>query len=355
MATHPKSNSVGPHGAAELPHVAVDTYNLEMRDAEGFIGDRASKRAFADMIDDWRDRLRRVDEDPLGDKPTAKIRKKKLDDLLANGEPKVAGLIHGVIEEFAQEFSKVIRKFLRAKGWQDTQRIVIGGGFREGRIGELAIGRTMVLLKGEGVAVDLQPIRSHPDDAGLLGAVHLMPAWMMGGHDAILAVDIGGTNLRCGVVRLNAKKEPRLIKAEMHSSELWRHDDDKPNRGEAVARMIEMLKALLKKAAGEGVKVAPLIGVGCPGIIEADGSIVRGGQNLPGGNWESGAFNLPNEIAKELPEIAGHDTMVVMHNDAVVQGLSELPFMRDVERWGVLTIGTGLGNARFTNRARAES
>jgi cystine transport system substrate-binding protein len=29
-----------------------------------------------------------------------------------------------------------------------------------------------------------------------------------------------------------------------------------------------------------------------------------------------------------------------MHNDAVVQGLSELPFMRDVKHWGVLTIGT---------------
>ena len=41
---------------------------------------------------------------------------------------------------------------------------------------------------------------------------------------------------------------------------------------------------------------------------------------------------------------------IVMHNDAVVQGLSEVPFMTDVERWGVLTLGTGLGNARFTNR-----
>jgi hypothetical protein len=30
--------------------------------------------------------------------------------------------------------------------------------------------------------------------------------------------------------------------------------------------------------------------------------------------------------------------------------LSEIPFMHDVEHWGVLTIGTGLGNARFTNR-----
>jgi hypothetical protein len=25
--------------------------------------------------------------------------------------------------------------------------------------------------------------------------------------------------------------------------------------------------------------------------------------------------------------------------------------MRDVRHWGVLTIGTGLGNARFTNRS----
>ena len=39
-----------------------------------------------------------------------------------------------------------------------------------------------------------------------------------------------------------------------------------------------------------------------------------------------------------------------MHNDAGVQGVSEVPFMRDVERWGVMTIGTGLGNASFTNR-----
>jgi hypothetical protein len=43
--------------------------------------------------------------------------------------------------------------------------------------------------------------------------------------------------------------------------------------------------------------------------------------------------------------------MVVLHNDAVVQGLSEVPFMTDVAHWGVLTIGTGLGNARYTNRA----
>ena len=44
-----------------------------------------------------------------------------------------------------------------------------------------------------------------------------------------------------------------------------------------------------------------------------------------------------------------------MHNDGVAQGLSEVPFMQDVERWGVLTIGTGLGNARFTNRSKEKN
>jgi hypothetical protein len=44
-----------------------------------------------------------------------------------------------------------------------------------------------------------------------------------------------------------------------------------------------------------------------------------------------------------------------MHNDGVVQGLSEMPFKQDVKRWGVLTIGTGLGNARFTNRSNGKS
>jgi hypothetical protein len=32
--------------------------------------------------------------------------------------------------------------------------------------------------------------------------------------------------------------------------------------------------------------------------------------------------------------------------------LSEVPNMTDVEHWGAFTIGTGLGNARFTNRQR---
>jgi hypothetical protein len=77
--------------------------------------------------------------------------------------------------------------------------------------------------------------------------------------------------------------------------------------------------------------------------------IEKGAQNLPG-NWESKSFNLPASLHEAIPTIGDHETAVIMHNDAVVQGLSEVPFMQDVEHWGVLTIGTGLGNARFTSR-----
>ena len=117
-----------------------------------------------------------------------------------------------------------------------------------------------------------------------------------------------------------------------------------------VKKLVDMLETLIDRAKKEGFKLAPFIGIGCPGIITKDGAIDRGAQNLPG-NWESSKFHLPGAIHKAIPKIGGDETAIVMHNDAVVQGLSEVPFMTDVKRWGVLTIGTGLGNARFTNRA----
>jgi hypothetical protein len=99
----------------------------------------------------------------------------------------------------------------------------------------------------------------------------------------------------------------------------------------------------------EGFKLAPFLGIACLGVIESDGSIEKGAQNLPG-NWATSKFNLPAGLVDAIPQIGEHDTAVVMHNDGVLRGLSEVPFMQDVKRRGVLTIGTGLGNARFTNR-----
>jgi predicted NBD/HSP70 family sugar kinase len=345
--------NVATHGATRLPTVDLDSYNVELKDDEGFIGDRASKGAFRDLIENWRKPLRKAGSDPFGNEPSEDISKKKLDSLLTEGDPEAAGILQGALEDFSQELALVIRRFLKLKAWRDTERIVVGGGFRASRVGELAIGRAAVILKADKVPIDLVPIRHDPDEAGLIGAAHLAPRWMFEAHDAILAVDIGGTNIRAGVILLNLKKAPDLSKVAVWKFELWRHGDEKNiKREDAVDELVEMLKGLITRTGKEGLRLAPFIGIGCPGIIEADGTIDRGAQNLPG-NWEGSRFNLPLTLHKAIPTIGEHETAILLHNDAVVQGLSQAPFMTDVEHWGALTIGTGLGNARFTNRTAA--
>jgi hypothetical protein len=64
-----------------------------------------------------------------------------------------------------------------------------------------------------------------------------------------------------------------------------------------------MLRELIERAEKENLALAPFVGIGRPGLIRDDGSIDPGGQNLPG-------------------------TAAVVHNDAVVPGISAVPYMR---------------------------
>jgi hypothetical protein len=300
-----KTTSIAVHGASRLPWVEIDSFNLELKDEVGFLGNRASKAAFRKTLEEWRKPLRMSGDDPFGEEISENISKKELDATLVGDDSEASAVVHSAVEDFAQELAHVTRRFLKTKAWDKTERIVVGGGFRDSRLGELAIARAEIVLKAENVKVEMLPIHRDPDDAGLIGALHLAPSWIFEAHDSILAVDIGGTNIRCGVVETRRKKAPDLSKACVWKPELWRHGNDEPTRENAVKRLVKMLKDLIAKAAS---------------LVEA------------------------------IPQIGGHDTVVVMHNDGVVQGLSEVPFMQDVKRWGVLTIGTGLGNARFTNR-----
>jgi ROK family len=345
------TTGIARHGGTRLPSVEVDSFNIELKDEDGFLGDRASKGAFRKIFDRWRKPLHKSGEDPFGGEPSDKISKKTLDDILVGTDTEASAVVHSAIEEFAQELAYVTRRFLKTKAWARTERIVVGGGLRDSRLGELAIARAEIILKDEGFKIDIRPIRFHPDEAGLIGCLHLAPSWIFEGHDSILAVDIGGTNIRCGVVETRWKKASDLSKAAVWKSELWRHANDEPTREGAVKRLVSMLKDLIAAADKEGLRLAPFIGIACPGVINEDGSIEKGAQNLPG-NWESSKFNLPASLVEAIPQIGEHDAAVLMHNDGVVQGLAEVPFMQDVERWGVLTIGTGLGNARFTNRRK---
>jgi predicted NBD/HSP70 family sugar kinase len=336
------------HGAAVLPSVHVDSYNLEVEDEDGFIGDKASKGAFREILDKWRKPLRELGEDPLGDKPTEEISKKKLDALLSEGSPEAAGLVQSAVEEFAQQLAKVIRRFMKTKTWHHTDAIVVGGGFRASRVGELAIGRSGVILKAEGAAIDIELISHDPDEAGLLGAAHLLPAWMLAGFEGLLAVDVGGTNIRAGVVQLNLQKAKDLSESAVMHLEHWRHGDEDAKRDDAVERLVEMLQGLVKEAKKSQVALAPVVGIGPRHHQQrrfhrtgrAEPARQLGEQPL-----QSSALHLRTDPQDRRP-----CTVVVMHNDAVVQGLSQLPLMQEHDRWGVLTIGTGLGNARFTNR-----
>jgi hypothetical protein len=346
----PTPPSADIHGAKELPAVVVEGYSLQLRGEDGFLGDQASQTAFRELLERWRQRVRKKGKrDPLGQQHSRDLAKGTLDAALKAGKATEAtDVVHAAIEEFAESLAEVIQSFLRQPSWQGVERIVIGGGFPESDVGERAVLQAAAILQEMKVQVELARICHEPDDAGLLGWLHLTPPELLEHYDAILALDIGGTNVRCGIVKTRQKRAADLSRAKVVRREKWRHADDGPNRRTLVARLAEMLEEQVHYCKKEGIRLAPFVGIGCPGLIRKDGSIARGAQNMPG-DWTSEHFHLPTELARKIPTIRGVPTMVLMHNDAVVQGLSELPFMRDVKRWAVLTIGTGLGNASYTN------
>src|SRR4051812_22688625 len=110
--------TIAGHGATRLPAVDVDSYNVELKDDEGFLGDRASKGAFRAIIENWRKPLRKNGADPFGDTPSDELTKKQLDSLLSKGDGEAASVVQAAIEEFAQELALVIRRFLKLKGWR---------------------------------------------------------------------------------------------------------------------------------------------------------------------------------------------------------------------------------------------
>ena len=85
MPTQVTLPAVAAHGATRLPSVEVDDYNVELKDDEGFIGDRASKGAFRNLISNWRMALENVGADPLKGEDSEELSKGKLDELLTRG------------------------------------------------------------------------------------------------------------------------------------------------------------------------------------------------------------------------------------------------------------------------------
>ena len=107
---------IGRHGAARLPSVDVDSFNIELKDDDGFLGDRASKGAFRKILDDLRKPLKKNGDDPLGGKSAEKITKSELDAALMGEDVGAAALVHGAIEEFASELAYVTSQIPENQG-----------------------------------------------------------------------------------------------------------------------------------------------------------------------------------------------------------------------------------------------
>jgi predicted NBD/HSP70 family sugar kinase len=339
------------HGAVALPEAQLENYSLVIREKGDFVGDQVNKSSFIKLLDGLRKESAKRGKDPFGETPSAEIRKGEWAKQHANGDSEAHTIISMAIEKFSASLFDVIQRYRASDDeWKKVQRITVGGGFSEGRIGELIVARVQKLLHDESVRCEIKPIVEDPDEAGIIGCAYLAPAWIFAGFDGLLGVDIGGTNIRCGVVTARQSSDYRLSKAKVALSDRWRHADDEPNRTETISELTGMLNGLVKRARKDGISLAPFIGIGCPGRIRPDGTIDRGAQNLPG-KWEGEKFNLPRLVSEQVSILERHETVVVMHNDAVVQGLSQIPHVRDYRHWGILTIGTGLGNAKFTNIA----
>ena len=336
------------HGGRDLPRVIVDGYGDDVRSKDGYFGDLASNPAFRKLFKDLRDALSAAGGDPIGDEPE-EINKKRIDKLLAEGDAAAVGVILSVVEQFAQNLAQVVKSLVKLKNWAKVERIAVGGGFSNSRVGEMVIGRAAILVREHSENLEMLPIRHHPDEAGILGAAQLFSPKQLKGREHILGVDIGGSNFRCGLIALNQDQDKDLKKAAIVGHQLWRHAEEKLSLDECMERLGQLLRDSIREGDKQKLKISPLVGVGVPGTVLEDGRLEGGVLNLPG-DWKHPDFNLPARIRTVLPEIEGEPTQVIMHNDAVVQGLSEAPFMSDVEQWGVLTIGTGLGNALFRTK-----
>src|SRR5262249_23730838 len=149
---------------------------------------------------------------------------------------------------FAQQLAGVVKRFLKTKSWRDTECIVVGGGLRDSRVGEIAVGRAGIILK-ETTDVELSPIHNDPGEAGLIGTAILLPAWMLDVYEAIVGVDIGGSNIRAGIVELQLAKAKDLSKAKVSEMMLWpHHKEEGVTREQSVQELTELLTTLISTA-----------------------------------------------------------------------------------------------------------
>jgi glucokinase len=150
-------------------------------------------------------------------------------------------------------------------------------------------------------------------------------------NQAVIGVDLGGTNVRAALVDCSGTvsarlKEPTLAKEGSKS---------------VVARLAALMLRLQESAREQGKSVVA-VGVGAPGVILGEQGVVVQSPNFP--DWN----NLP--LRKELETAI--KLAVRIENDANAAALGEqwLGAARGVESMILLTLGTGVGGGIILNK-----
>ncbi len=141
---------------------------------------------------------------------------------------------------------------------------------------------------------------------------------------AAIGVDLGGTNLRFGLVREDEKIISRRRAGTMASEGVEI----------VLERLTSGIQTLVMKAESMGLAVAG-IGIGVPGIISARDGVVRLSPNLPG--WRD--IPLRARLQESFPY------PVYVENDANAYALGEYWFGagKGAESMVCITLGTGVG------------
>jgi glucokinase len=144
-----------------------------------------------------------------------------------------------------------------------------------------------------------------------------------------IGIDLGGTNIKGIVMDRSGRTR--------HSSSI--HSEAKKGADKVLKNILRLIEMLLQKEGDAGHVTG--IGIGTPGFVGADGTVVGGAANLPG--WKGTNLYCP------ILEKFGLRTTAT--NDVTVAALSEARFGagRGIDNMVCMFLGTGLGGGLVLN------
>jgi glucokinase len=141
--------------------------------------------------------------------------------------------------------------------------------------------------------------------------------------DCLVGIDIGGTNIKIGVIR-TGEQFAVLKKVSIPT-----------NASDPGEKMVQRIAEATKKLLAETGQKAIGAGVGCPGLVDPKSGMVRNSPNLP---------HIPGfPLRDRLQSLMGLD--VEIQNDANAAALGEFLFgpSKGINNLILLTLGTGVG------------